>query len=203
MKRSVVGLFSFIMLAVFVLSACNNESRIVEGKVNVFTTFFPLYDFTREIGGEHVNVVNMLPTGVEAHDWSPKSRDLSDLRKADVFVYNGAGFEGWVADFLPTLESEGVPVVVEAVHDLQLIAIEEKSGEQPAAAAQEDEHGHEHEQEHEHGDVDPHVWLSPLQAKFIAQEIYEALLRVDAAHAADYQANFQRYSNRLEQLHQT
>src|SRR2546428_5850144 len=76
----------------------NPKVNLVEGKVNVVTTFYTLYDFTRKIGGDYVNVINLVPAGVEPHDWSPKSRDLSNMSKADLFVYHGAGFEGWVQD---------------------------------------------------------------------------------------------------------
>lgn len=54
--------------------------QLVDGKINVVTSFYPLYDFTQKIGGEHVNVINLIPTGVEPHDWlSP----LSALKMAE------------------------------------------------------------------------------------------------------------------------
>src|SRR5688500_1868167 len=101
-KRSRMKLLwsGLLILSLLVLSACgqssNNSAKIVEGKVNVVTTFYPVYAFTAAIGGEDANVINLLPTGVEPHDWTPKSQDIVNTSKAQLFLYNGAGLEGWV-----------------------------------------------------------------------------------------------------------
>jgi zinc transport system substrate-binding protein len=216
------------------LAGCGASSKIDDSKVNVYTTFFPLYDFARQIGGDHVNVVNLIPTGVEAHDWAPKSRELSDIRKAQVFVYNGAGFEGWVEDFLHSLENAKSPIVVEATKGLTLIEAthdeaahaDEHAHEEAAhadehaheEAAHADEHAHEEaahadehahekaapadEHAHAHGKFDPHTWLSPLQAKKMAENIYNALVQADPDHKAEFTKNFADLSAKLEELHQ-
>lgn len=63
-KRSIMKLLwsGLLILSLLVLSACgqNNENtaKIVEGKVNVVTTFYPVYAFTAAIGGEDANVIN-------------------------------------------------------------------------------------------------------------------------------------------------
>jgi len=78
-----------LILTLLVLSACgqdsSNSAKIVEGKVNVVTTFYPVYAFTTAIGGEDANVINLLPTGVEPHDWTPKSQDIVNTSKAQLF----------------------------------------------------------------------------------------------------------------------
>jgi zinc transport system substrate-binding protein len=210
-----------VVLILSVLAGCSEPTtKIVDEKINVYTTFFPLYDFTRQIGGEHVNVVNLVPAGVEAHDWTPKSRELSDIRKAQVFVYNGAGFEGWVEDFLGSLEKADVPLVIEATKGLDLIEIANSDVKATKDEhAHEDEHGHEHghadehaheksanadkeaTHDHDHGNVDPHVWLSPLQAKEMSKNIFDALVKVDPKHKADYEKNFTAFDAKLDELH--
>ncbi|MEX1029391.1 MAG: metal ABC transporter substrate-binding protein [Paenibacillaceae bacterium] len=162
----------------------------VEGKVNVVTSFYPLYDFVTKIGGEHVNVVNLVPVGVEPHEWSPKPKDMSNITKADVFIYNGAGFEGWAEDFLDSLKKDSPLLVVEAIHDVDLIETGIHDDEQA------DEDGHDH------GDVDPHAWISPLQAIVMAGTIKDHLIEADPAHKADYEANYDVLADRLQQLHE-
>ena len=52
-----------------------------------------MYDFAKKIGGEYVEVANLVPAGTEPHDWEPSTTDIAILEHADVFVYNGAGME--------------------------------------------------------------------------------------------------------------
>ncbi|MEX2415791.1 MAG: zinc ABC transporter substrate-binding protein [Paenibacillaceae bacterium] len=182
-----------ILITALAVGCGSSNDFTVEGKVNVVTSFYPLYDFVTKIGGEHVNVVNLVPVGVEPHDWSPKPRDMSNITKADVFIYNGAGFEGWVDDFLNSLKKDSPLLLVEAIHDVDLI----ETGEY------EEEHANErkNEEEHDHGDVDPHAWISPLQARVMAGTIKDNLIEADPTHKEDFEANYNQLADRLQQLH--
>jgi zinc transport system substrate-binding protein len=228
-KKRKLNLFIIMVIsATMVLTGCSTaQSELVEGKVNVITSFYPLYDFTTKIGGEHVNVINLIPAGLDSHDWSPKTQDMKNITNADLLIYNGLGFEGWVDDFLDSLEPDSKLVSVEASHGISLIPSSEEEGhvdehaeeaghvdEHAEEAGHEDEHaeeaGHEeqhaeeagHEDEHGHGDYDPHVWLSPLQAIKIAENIKNALIEADAANKADYEANYDVLFTQLDGLHQ-
>ena len=55
--------------------------------------FYPLWEFARQVAGDRAEVVSLVPPGVEPHDWEPSPQDVSQVRRAAVFVYNGAGFE--------------------------------------------------------------------------------------------------------------
>ena len=48
-------------------------------------------------------MVSLVPPGVEPHDWEPAPHDVSQVRQAAVFVYNGAGFDGWAEKLLADL----------------------------------------------------------------------------------------------------
>ncbi|MFG1733502.1 metal ABC transporter solute-binding protein, Zn/Mn family [Paenibacillus sp. 843] len=149
-----------ILLAVLILSGCGSKSggSIVEGKVNVITTFYPIYEFTKEIGGDDANVVNLLPTGVEPHDWTPRSQDIVNTSKAQLFLYNGAGLEGWVPGFLKGLDKDTQVKPIEVSHGIQLIDAVGDDGHGHGAAAHEEEHDHSHEEgteaEHDHSHED-------------------------------------------------
>ena len=135
----------FLILSLLVLSACGQDNSksatIVEGKVNVVTTFYPVYAFTAAIGGEDANVINLLPTGVEPHDWTPKSQDIVNTSKAQLFFYNGAGLEGWVPNFLKSLNSDTKVKSVAVSEGVKLLTAEGDDG-----------HGHGEEHEDEHAD---------------------------------------------------
>ncbi|WP_218033947.1 metal ABC transporter substrate-binding protein [Paenibacillus koleovorans] len=189
-SRRLLSVIITIMLSavsVFALTGCGQSNvKLDPAKVNVVTTFYPLYDFSRQIGGEHVNVINLVPAGVEPHEWSPKSRDLKNMTQAQLFVYNGAGFEGWVHDFLDSRKDNAKPIVIEASQGIPLLNASE-------------EEGHDHDHKHEAG-VDPHVWVSPKSAIRMAESIKNGLIQVDQAHKADYEANYARLAAQLQAL---
>ena len=63
--------------------------------LKVMASFYPMYDFAQKIGGDKVTVTNMVPAGIEPHDWEPSTTDITNLEDADVFIYSGAGMEHW------------------------------------------------------------------------------------------------------------
>ncbi|QCT02439.1 ABC transporter, substrate-binding protein [Paenibacillus algicola] len=131
---------ALLLSLVMVVTGCGNDTgsqkaAISEEKINVITTFYPIYEFARTIGGEDANVINLLPTGVEAHDWTPRSQDIIQTSKAQLFLYNGAGMEGWVPGFLKGLDQDSQVKPVEVSQGIDLIYTNEDDGHQ---------HGHDH-----------------------------------------------------------
>ena len=203
-------MFVLALGAMLVLSACGRSTTgtIVEDKVNVVTTFYPIYEFTSEIGGEDANVINLLPTGVEPHDWTPRGQDIVNTSKAQLFFYNGAGLEGWVPDFLKGLDSETKVKAVEISKGIDLITTAEDDGHDHGGAA-EDEHSHEGEEhaEEEHAEeaadakhIDPHTWVSPKSALIMAGNIRDSLIEADPAHKAGYEERYEALIGKLKQL---
>ncbi|WP_145413151.1 metal ABC transporter solute-binding protein, Zn/Mn family [Paenibacillus xylanexedens] len=212
-KRSTIKLLwsGLLILSLLVLSACGqnseNTAKIVEGKVNVVTTFYPVYAFSAAIGGEDANVINLLPTGVEPHDWTPKSQDIVNTSKAQLFLYNGAGLEGWVPNFLKSLNSDTKVKSVAVSEGVKLLTAEGDDGHG---------HGEEHEDEHadDHADesgseeqvadhhIDPHTWVSPKSAMIMAENIKNSLVEVDPTHKAGYEQRYEELHTKLEALDQ-
>ncbi|AWP28525.1 MULTISPECIES: metal ABC transporter solute-binding protein, Zn/Mn family [Paenibacillus] len=209
-----------MLLAVVILSGCGSKSGggVVEGKVNVITTFYPIYEFTKEIGGDEVNVVNLLPTGVEPHDWTPRSQDIVNTSKAQLFLYNGAGLEGWVPGFLKGLDKDTQVKPVEVSQGIQLIDAEGDDGHGHGEAAHEEEHDHSHEEgaeenheghDHEEGatennasahHADPHTWVSPKSALAMAENIKNSLVEVDPEHKDLYEQRYEGLKEKLVKL---
>ena len=63
---------------------------VEDGRLKVMASFYPMYDFARKVGGDRIQVKDMVPAGTEPHDWEPAATDIRNLEDADVFVYNGA-----------------------------------------------------------------------------------------------------------------
>lgn len=189
------GLAVIVLTAGIILSGCTGKAKKSDtGKLQVMASFYPVYDFAVKIGGEKVEVTNMVPAGTEPHDWEPSTRDITNLEKADVFVYSGAGMEHWTEDVLASLENK------------ELISVEASKG-----IALREGHGHEEEheedqekggQEHDHGIYDPHVWLSPLNAKKEMENIKNAFIEADPDNKDYYEANYNTYSEKFDELDQ-
>ncbi len=198
MIRRVSILMMIALCSVALLAGCassDSKTALVEGKINVVASFYPLYDFARKIGGEHVNAINLVPAGVEPHDWSPKSRDMTNMTNAQMFVYQGAGFEGWVHDFLDSVKPDSPLQIIEAGKGAHLLPASEE--------AREHEDGHKDEPKDEHGDdhqYDPHAWLSPVNAKKMGENIKDGLIITDPVHKADYEANYAKFAAQLDEL---
>ena len=201
MKR-LTGLALALLLVVLPLSGCG-ESRTpsvkegeVEGnKLSVYTSFYTMYDFTSKIAGDKAAVTNLVPTGTEPHDWEPSAADITGLETADIFIYNGAGMEHWVQDVLNSLQNKDL-VSVETSHGITLLEGHghDHEGEEDEDHADEDE---DHEDEE---DLDPHVWLSPLNAKKQMEAIKDAFVLADPENKAYYEANYTKYAAEFDTL---
>lgn len=164
-----------------------DNTQAADGKLSVVTTFYPLYFMAMEIGGDDAKVTNLIPAGVEPHDWTPKSRDLQEASKAQLFIYNGAGLEGWVDDFLHGVGSGGSLRTVEASDGIQLIRgnPEKEAGDAGGSNPK---------------DVDPHTWVSPKSALKMAANIHDAFVSADPARKADYDRNYEALNGKLQEL---
>ncbi|TCP55909.1 zinc transport system substrate-binding protein [Tumebacillus sp. BK434] len=185
-----------LLSASLVLTGCGDSSKQGAGngsasdKVQVVTTFYPMYEFTKRVAGDLADVSVLVPAGTEPHDWEPTAKDVARISEADVFVYNGAGFEAWVDDVLQTVNNQELNIV-EASHGAELVE------------GHEDHEGHsegDHSTEHSHGAFDPHIWLDPVLAQHEVQQIASTLQTADPAHKADYQKNADAYIAELKAL---
>lgn len=149
-------------------------------KIKVLTTIYPLYDFTRNVGKDKVDVTNLTPPGAEPHEWEPSPKDLAGLQKADVLIYCGAGMESWIDRALKASGSPGL-VVVDTSRDIELITgTERNSG----------------------AGTDPHIWLDPVNAMKMVENITAGLAQADPASKEFYEANAVEYKKKLETLNE-
>ncbi|MDA3970505.1 MAG: metal ABC transporter substrate-binding protein [Desulfobulbaceae bacterium] len=174
LKTVITGILTTVWIVnVLVFQAAAGEQRL-----QVVASIFPAYDFARAIGGDRVELTQLLPPGVEAHGFSPTPRDIIRINQAAVLLYTGSVMEPRVHKLLRSIDS-GVRVV-----DLSSGLL--TGGDQ-----------HEH---NGHNGVDPHFWLDPLQAKIMVARIGQAFSRADPAHAEGYSARAEAYLEKLTNL---
>ena len=103
------------LLTVLGLAVGCQQSPAPDAKPLVIASFYPMYDFTRQVAGDRAQVVSLVPPGVHGHDWEPSPQDVARLRQARVFVYNGAGFEPWAEKVIAEAAGPSLVVVAASV----------------------------------------------------------------------------------------
>lgn len=153
--------FVLVLIGFFVNITGCIQSEENTGKIKVVATIYPLYEFSKRIGGDKVEVSILVPAGAEPHDWEPGPKDMIKIESARIFVYNGAGFEPWVEGTLKGIESKNL-IIVDFSSGIQLVL--------------------------DNGS-DPHIWLDPISAEHQVDLIKEALIRSDPQNSEYYDTN--------------
>ena len=193
MFRKNFTVFVVVMVLVLSLTSCASRSQVtVTGKLKVVTTLFPLYDFVREIAGYKVEVSLLLPPGVESHAYEPSPRDVVDVLKAAVFIYTGKYMEPWADKIIQASQGKSL-LIVDASQGIELMAKHDDH----------EEHDGEHEgedQSHDHDGQDPHIWLNPVYAQKMVDNIVAGLAKADPKNAELYRSNGELYKQKLRAL---
>lgn len=140
-------------------------------KIKVVASFYPMYEFVKQVGGDRVDVSTLIPIGVEPHDYDPTIQQILNAQTADMLVYNSPGLETWV----PKVNGK--------------FALDASNGIALMSSTNPDSHG-----------TDPHVWLDPILAKKEVENIRDGLIKVDPANATYYTANAKKFSGQLDSL---
>ncbi len=215
MKISTLLSTSFLTLSLL-LTGCGPKEVVKTGEnkekdsLSVYTTIYPLQDFTNKIGGSYVEVKSIYPPNVDAHSFEPSTKDMIALANSDLFIYTGVGIEGFAEEAAEALKKENVEILqaAEGINLIESTHSEEEHHEEDSTHTE--EHADEGEtgepahteEEHEHGDVDPHVWLDPLLSIDLANNIKNSLSKLMPEHASEFEANFNQLKSDLEKLDQ-
>jgi manganese/zinc/iron transport system substrate-binding protein len=171
-----------LLVSGFVVSGASPLAGASEdsGKpVQAAATIGMVGDFVRQVGGDRVEVRQLLGPGVDPHLYKPTSADAAMLTRADVIFYSGLMLEGRMGDLFTRLARNGgrVYAVTETVPEDKLLEPEEFEGHH-----------------------DPHVWFDVALWAQTVPTIVRGLSEVDPAGAATYEANGKKLMERLKEL---
>ena len=141
--------WSCLLLALLMLlSGCRSQAQPAQ----IAATTLPVYEFTSRIcEGTPLTVTRLVTESVSClHDYSLNVRQVKAAEAAQVVVISGAGLENFLDSILDDSD------IIDCSDGTALLHAEE-----------EHDHGHE---DHHHED-DPHIWLSPENAKIMAGNI--------------------------------
>jgi zinc transport system substrate-binding protein len=159
-----------LILALTLMNPVRAEDRPL-----VFTSVLPLKTLVEQVGGSQVAVASLVQPGQSPHAFEPSPRQVAELSRADLYVRAGLGFEdAWmerVTSANPNMDvldlREGLALRTLEAHD----------------------HRHHSHDGHDHSGPDPHVWTSPPLVRQMSLAVRDALIRLDPARRASYEAN--------------
>lgn len=202
--------------SVTVLAGCATADEASDGGTPaVVATTTQVADFTREVGGDAVEVTPLLTAGQSAHSFDPSAAQLLALGEADALVVNGGGLESWLDDAIAASGFDGV--LIDASTGIELAATEDVHADEHAEEEHsDDEHADEHadeehaddehgdeehaDDEHAHEDGNPHIWTDPHLAAEMVENIADGLAELDGVDAEAISAAEADYQARLEAL---
>lgn len=145
-------------------------------RIKVVTSFSILADITREIGGDQVQVINIVGPDSDAHVYETTPDDARNVLQASLVVENGLNFEPWLDRLIKTTGSQAQ--VVRASQGILPRTFDEEGQTIP----------------------DPHAWNSLANAKIYAANIAKALEAVDADNAQAYRSHLAAYQQQIDAL---
>jgi len=161
------------------------------GKIAALAGFYPLYEVIQRVGGDRVDVTNLVPAGAAPHDLELSLRELERLRLAQLLVYVGAEFQPGLGRALQAVQAPRL-TVVDVTQGMRLLERSadddaderpQPGGASPTALQQ-----------------DPHVWLDPVLMKGIVANVRDALTRIDGPGRDAFSANASAYQAQLDAL---
>lgn len=153
-----------LLLVGLTLAGCSsskesaNKNNSEDTKLTVYTTIYPLQDFAKKIGGEFVDVESIYPPNVDAHSFEPSTKDIMKLAEADLFIYSGAGIEGFAEKAEQALKNEKVMILKAAENAEMIESFHDHSHEGEDAHSEEEHHDEEaaYSEEEHHDEEDAH-----------------------------------------------
>ncbi len=175
------------LIALIILGGCGNVQERGENEsddpIKVVTTFTLLEDIVKQIGGERVEVHNLVPIGTDPHEYEPLPKDIKAATDADVLFYNGLNLEGgetgWFAKLVDSVgkKEEYIFMVTKDIEPMYLSS----------------EDGSETE-------VNPHSFLDPVNGIQMTENTRDALIEIDPDHKELYEENAKAYLDILREV---
>lgn len=190
---------TLVGIVVLMLAACSNDADLAEGSdsatsgegtsgdkpLQVVTSFTIIADIAREIGGEDVEIHNLVPTGTDPHEYEPLPEDIKKATDADVLFYNGlnleGGKEGWFFKMIDSVgqQEENIYNLTERVEPMYLSGTGGKEEE-----------------------INPHAFIDPAVGIKMAEDMRDALMEIDPDNKENYEQRANVYLERLNEIDQ-
>jgi ABC-type Zn uptake system ZnuABC Zn-binding protein ZnuA/ABC-type Mn2+/Zn2+ transport system permease subunit len=155
------------------LAACGGESGSGndKGKLEVVATTTQIGDWAREVGGDAVEVHQILKPSSDPHEYELRPADVEAAAGADVVFQSGAGIDPWAGELVD--KAGGSPEIV----DLSKSVVRSLAGTG--------------------GNSDPHWWHDPRNVEAAVSAIRAALVRAAPNERRLFDRNARAYGTEL------
>lgn len=185
--RRLVRLMLSLAAISLLLAACGNKDVTANDNnddvLKVVTSFTLLEDIVHQIGGEHVEIHNLVPIGTDPHEYEPLPEDIKKATDADILFYNGLNLEGgehgWFFKMMNTVGQKD-----ENIFELT-------KGVEPKYLNGKGEAEHE---------MNPHAFLDPNVGMIIVENAHDALVKADPENKEEYDKNAKAYIEKLKEI---
>lgn len=178
-------IFKKLICFLFIAFWANNS--FAGEQINIVASFSIIADITRAIGGERVNVKEMVGPNQDSHNFDPTPQDIHNMLVSDILVINGLGFDRWAQNVVGNNQYSGVLVTA-------------ANGVKTIDARDHDHHNHEDITGDFRGQQDPHIWQDPNNGVIIAQNIAKALIAFDKQGKNYYESRLKAYIAELKKI---
>ncbi|MEG3224917.1 MAG: zinc ABC transporter substrate-binding protein [Methanobacteriales archaeon Met13] len=177
-KITIIILILAIVICLLIFYSFSTTKPTTSDKLGVVVTVTPQMEFVKAVGGDKVDVTVMVPAGADPHTYEPLPSQMQQVSQAQLYLQVGSPLEfelTWM-DKIKALNS-------------QLKMFNTSKGIEFIPNYAEGEEGN-----------DPHVWVSPKNAKIMVENTYQALVEVDPQNQKYYQENRDLYIKNLDEL---
>lgn len=196
-NKIILGVLVVLALGVFIfflnVPIGLDSNNVDDDRLKVTASFYPLAFFAEQIGGareDRADVYNITPAGAEPHEYELTAQDVARIQNSDLLLLNGGGLEPWARNIGKNIANNEVVIINAGERFISLERLEDNHN---------DEESEEHEEEHE-GEMDPHVWLSPILASKMVDVILAGFVDVDVENMGYYEANVTKLKDDLNEL---
>jgi ABC-type Zn uptake system ZnuABC Zn-binding protein ZnuA len=163
--------------------AATVQETIESFRLNVVATVSPIANIIYNVGGDRINLVGIVPPGVDSHTFEPVPSDARILAQADLIFVNGLDLEEPTIRLAKANLKEGGEII--------------SLGEQTITP---EEYVFDFSFPVEEGSPNPHLWMNPLYALRYAELVLASLSERDPVNADYYQANYEAFAERIYAL---
>jgi ABC-type Zn uptake system ZnuABC Zn-binding protein ZnuA len=163
------------------------QGSILTPKLKVVTSVAPITDIVKNIGGEKIDVMGIIPEGSDSHTFELVPSDVVKMHDADLVIIDGLNLEGSMEKVANEIRNKN--------HLLQLLKLGDNTVTQ-------DQWIFDFSFPKEKGDPNPHLWLNVVYAMKFANLTRDKLIEMDTKNGAYYSSNADRYISLLKKLDQ-
>lgn len=191
--KRIIKMLTVSLAVVFLLGACSDSSENADSddaggsndKLQLMSSFSIITDMLEEIGGDQVEVHNLVPIGTDPHDYEPKPEDTMDATDADAMFYNGlnleGGEDGWFYKLANSADQDK-DHIFELAEDVDPMYLQEE--------------------DKENKEVNPHAFIDPAVGIKMTKSARDALIELDPDHKEEYEDNADQYLKKINDIDQ-